>query len=191
MASVIDLDRSPIRAHRAGRSRPALLAAGYPTSVLVVARHEAVRAGLERLVAAQRDLRVVASAADASEALAAAERQGPDVAVIDVELADHDGLWLTSRLKQLERAPHVLLLSAYADIALMPQAVLAGADGMLNLGVLGERIVQAIRTVRRGGFDLPTRTGAVAQRVTAPVHPLRADRDFRQHARRTAPACLS
>ncbi len=190
MASAFDSYRRPVRAPRAGHAGPALLAAGFPTSVLVVARHEAVRGGLERLIAAQRDMRVLASVADAREALAAAERQLPAVAVVNVELADHDGLWLTSRLKRLTCAPRVLLLSAYADIALRPLAVLAGADGMLNLGVLGDRIVQAIRTVRRGGFDLPTSTGAVAQRATAPVYLPRADRRLGHRARRTALARL-
>ena len=206
MASAFASYRSPVRTHRAGHSRPTLPAVGYQrlegkdvaasapqpslTSVLIVARHEAVRGGIERLIAAQRDMRVLASVADASGALAAVERQHPAVAVIDVELADHDGLWLTSRLKRLKRAPRVLLLSAYADIALMPRAVRAGADGMLNLGVLGDRIVQAIRTVRRGGFDLPTRTGAVAQRATAPAYLPRADRYLGHRAQRTALARL-
>lgn len=141
------------------------------------------------LIAAQRDMRVLASVATASEALRTAERCCPEVAVLDVELADHDGLWLTSRLKQLECAPRVLLLSAYADVALVPQAFLAGADGILNLGVLGDRIVQAIRTVGRGDFDLPTRTGAVAQRTTAPVYLSSVERRLGRHrARRTPPA---
>jgi CheY-like chemotaxis protein len=51
---------------------------------------------------------VVDVAGSASGALASGDRR-PDVAVLDYHLGGRDGLWLTRRLKRLERAPRVLI----------------------------------------------------------------------------------
>ena len=134
---------------------------GRCIDVLVADHHGARRAALATLVAEQRDMRVVASVGTARETLVHAREARPAVVVVDAELPDRDSLTLAAELKGMVPAPAVLILSAHGDVALAGPAVLAGADGIVNPGVRGDRIVQAIKAVNRGELDLPPSVDAV------------------------------
>lgn len=147
-----------------------------PIRILIVDDHPAVRAGIEGLLAAERDLRPVASTATARDAAQEAARLAPDVAVVDYHLADRDGLALTRRLKAAQRPPAVIVYSAYADGPLTIAAMIAGADGVVSKGGLGDELCAAIRTVARGGSEFPrvapAMVGALAGRLEPEDVPL-------------------
>jgi DNA-binding NarL/FixJ family response regulator len=123
--------------------------------VLVVDDHAAVRSGLTALLADEPDLRPVATASCAREALEYAERLTPHVAIVDFQLGDRDGLTLCRQLKELPTPTRVVLYSAYADGPLALAAVIAGADGVVHKAALAEHLCHAIRTVARGGAAVP------------------------------------
>jgi DNA-binding NarL/FixJ family response regulator len=124
-------------------------------AVLVVDDHAAVRSGLTALLADEPDLRPVGAAAGAREALELAGRLTPDVAVVDFQLGDRDGLTLCRQLKELPHPTRVLLYSAYADGPLALAAVIAGADGVVHKAALADDLCRAIRTVASGGGAVP------------------------------------
>jgi DNA-binding NarL/FixJ family response regulator len=124
-------------------------------AVLVVDDHAAVRSGLTALLADEPDLRPVGAAAGAREALELAGRLRPDVAVVDFQLGDRDGLTLCRQLKELPHPTRVLLYSAYADGPLALAAVIAGADGVVHKAALADDLCRAIRTVAGGGGAVP------------------------------------
>jgi DNA-binding NarL/FixJ family response regulator len=71
-----------------------------PIRVLLVDDHPAVRVGARAVIDDQPDMRVVAEARNADEALRAHE-SSVDVAVVDYHLPHgQDGLWLTAALKR-------------------------------------------------------------------------------------------
>jgi DNA-binding NarL/FixJ family response regulator len=123
--------------------------------LLVVDDHPAVRAGLQQLLDDQADFEVVASVATADEALAIAEREPIDVAVVDYQLGGRNGLWVSRKLKRLSDPPAVLVYSAYADGVLASAAVVAEADAIVGKGGLGSELCEAIRKVARGDQLLP------------------------------------
>lgn len=123
--------------------------------VLVVDDHAAVRSGLTALLSDEPDLCPVGAAAGAREALDLAERLAPDVAVVDFQLGDRDGLTLCRQLKDLRHPTRVLLYSGYADGPLALAAVIAGADGVMHKAALAEDLCRAIRTVAGGGGAVP------------------------------------
>jgi two-component system, NarL family, response regulator DevR len=124
--------------------------------LLVVDDHAAVRRGLGDLLEDQPDFTVVATVASATEAMSTAEQQPLDVAVVDFQLPDRNGLWVSRKLKRLPDPPRVLLYSAYSDPWLAAAAVPAGADGILSKGTVGLELCEAIRSVARGRGLLPT-----------------------------------
>ena len=125
------------------------------TRVLVVDDHRAVRAGLQQLLHDQPDFAVAAAVATADEALALAERESIDVAVVDYQLAGRNGLWVSRKLKRLSDPPGVLIYSAYTDGVLGSAAVVAEADAIVSKGSLGSELCDAIRKVARGQQLLP------------------------------------
>jgi DNA-binding NarL/FixJ family response regulator len=122
--------------------------------LLVVDDHPAVRAGLRELLDDQPDFEVMAAVATAEEAMAVAEREPIDVAVVDYQLGSRNGLWLSRKLKRLPSPPAVLVYSAYADGVLGAAAVVAEADAVVSKGTLGSELCDEIRWVARGHSSL-------------------------------------
>jgi DNA-binding NarL/FixJ family response regulator len=126
-----------------------------PLRLLVVDNHPAVRSGLRQLLDDQADFEVAAAVATADEALAVAEREPIDVAVVDYQLGERNGRWVSRKLKRLPQPPGVLIYSAYTDGVLASAAVVAEADAIFNKGGLGSELCEAIRKVARGLQLLP------------------------------------
>lgn len=127
---------------------------GAQTRLLVVDDHAAVRAGLRDLLEDEGDFEVVAAVASAEAAMAVAERELIDVAVVDYQLGGHNGLWVSRKLKRLTSPPAVLIYSAYADGVLAAAAVVAEADAIVSKGGLGSELCDQIRRVARGQSSL-------------------------------------
>ncbi len=125
------------------------------TRLLVVDDHPAVRAGLRELLDGERDFKVVAAVGTAGAALSVAEIESFDVAVVDYQLRDRSGLWVSRKLKRLARPPAVLIYSAYADGVLPAAAVVAQADAVISKGGTGAELGASIRAVARGQQLLP------------------------------------
>jgi DNA-binding NarL/FixJ family response regulator len=139
--------------------------------VLIVDDHPAVRAGLVAVMRTEPGLVPVAAAAGPDGALAEARRSHPDVALVDYDLRDGDGLLLCRELKSLPAPPRVLIYSAFADRGLGLPATIAGADGLVDKGARTEELFERVRAVARGGTVLPVTaeamTAAAARLETA------------------------
>jgi DNA-binding NarL/FixJ family response regulator len=123
--------------------------------LLVVDDHPAVRLGLVQLLEGQRDFTVEAVCVNAEGAVAQAEHEWIDVAVVDYYLGGRNGLWVCRRLKRMATPPRVIIFSAFANDHLAACCAVAGADGVLNKGVLGSELCDAVRAVARGRRLLP------------------------------------
>ena len=125
------------------------------TRLMVVDDHPAVRLGVERLLEAQPDFEIVAVCIDAESAAAYAAVRQIDVAVVDYQLPAHNGLWLCRQLKHAADPPRVIVFSGFADHYLAACCAVAEADAVLNKGVLGSELCDAVRAVARGRRLLP------------------------------------
>ncbi len=140
-------------------------------SVLLVDDHPALRIGARALIDDQPDMRVLAEARSAEEALRLADLR-VDVALVDFQLGHgHDGLWLTAQLKRAPKPPRVLLYSAFADGSLGALAAIAGADGLLGKHELGEELCRVIRRLDRGLQHLPAINSSVANMLRSRLEP--------------------
>lgn len=123
--------------------------------VLVLDDHPAVRWGLVQLLEDQPDLDVAAVATTAEAAVAQAEHEAVEVAIVDYSLGGRNGLWVTRKLKALPRPPRVVVFSAFANDHLAASCAVAGADGLLSKASLGEDLCYAVRAIARGRKLLP------------------------------------
>jgi DNA-binding NarL/FixJ family response regulator len=137
--------------------------------VLLVDDHPAVRVGIRKLIDDQPDMIVVGEASSATEGMG--DPRSVDVAILDYHLDGRNGLWLTRRLKELERPPRVLIYSAFADGALAVAAIVAGADGLLSKGSLGDELCATVRNLARGRQSLPAITPSIAQALRSQLAP--------------------
>jgi two-component system, NarL family, response regulator LiaR len=149
--------------------------------VLIADDHAVVREGLRGFLALQDDVEVVAEAADGEEAVSAAERLVPDVALVDLVMPGVDGIEAIKRIRAVAPATRVIVLTSFADEDKMLPAVRAGAVGYLLKDVAPQDLVAAVRTVNDGETLLHpavvrelVREVAGGRRETATDNPLTA-----------------
>ena len=117
-----------------------------------------VREGIERILAGQSGIEVVASCGDLPELLAAVDREAPDVVVTDIRMPPtqtDEGIQLASRLRESHPAVGVVVLSNYAEpayaLALMEDSS-AGRAYLLKERVHhSAQLLSAIESVAAGG----------------------------------------
>jgi DNA-binding NarL/FixJ family response regulator len=80
-------------------------------TILIVDDHSPFRESARRLLESE-GFEVVGEAENGVAALRLAKELGPDVVLLDVQLPDFDGFEVAERLRQLEPAPDVILISS-------------------------------------------------------------------------------
>src|SRR5215216_2520333 len=89
----------------------AAMSASARVRVLIADDHPMIRTGLARMVAAEPDLEVVGTAADGRRAVELAEREQPDVIVLDLSMPELDGITATEEMRRRSPRARVLVLS--------------------------------------------------------------------------------
>jgi two-component system response regulator NreC len=129
------------------------------TRVLLVDDHMVVRIGLKALIDAEPDLAVVGEAGNGVEALAQARALTPDVIVMDISMPELDGLEATRRIRAELPQCCVLILTVHAQERYLFPVLKAGAAGYVLKSTVDTELLDAIRTVARGGaFLYPSAT---------------------------------
>ncbi|GBG15421.1 two-component system, response regulator RegA [Novimethylophilus kurashikiensis] len=85
----------------------------------------------------------VTTAENVSEALALAEANPPEYAVVDLKMPGPSGLVLVKRLNELDPATRIVVLTGYASIATAVEAVKLGATHYLAKPADADQIVTA------------------------------------------------
>ena len=142
------------------------------TRVLVADDQEMVRAGFAMILDAREDLEVVASCADGVQALEAARRLRPDVALLDVRMPRLDGLEVT-RLLAGPGVPdpvRVVVVTTFDLDEYVYAALRAGAVGFLLKDAGPALLVEAVRAAAAGeSLISPAVTVRLLQRLAAPA----------------------
>jgi DNA-binding NarL/FixJ family response regulator len=134
--------------------------------VFLLDDHEIVRRGIAELIGLQSDLEVVGEAGTAEEALIRITASQPDVAILDVRLADGDGIEVCREVRSLFPNVHVLMLTSYSDDEALFNAIMAGASGYVLKEIRGTDLITAIRQVAAGHNLLyPSVTEQVFERL--------------------------
>jgi DNA-binding NarL/FixJ family response regulator len=118
--------------------------------VFLVDDHPLVREWLTNLVNQQKDLMVCGEAEDAPHALQAIENLQPDVAVVDVTLANGSGIELVKDVKRIAPQVAVVVLSMHDESLYAERALRAGARGYVMKRETTKKIISAIRDVLEG-----------------------------------------
>ncbi len=118
--------------------------------LLLADDHDLLRLGFQALLASHDDLEIIAEAASGEQAYEAVAACNPDLVVLDVRMAQGDGLNCLGRLKLEYPDLPVLMISSYDNPTYVARAVALGASGYLLKSSTGEELVEAIRAVAAG-----------------------------------------
>ncbi|HEX7942338.1 MAG TPA: response regulator transcription factor [Gemmatimonadaceae bacterium] len=132
--------------------------------VVLADDHAIVRAGLKAVLGSARDIEVVGEASNGRDAIALVQRLHPDVVVMDLSMAEMDGITATKALAAMEGSPRVLVLTMHAEEEYLVPLLEAGASGYLVKSAADRELVDAVRTVARGElFVRPTAARVLAK----------------------------
>ena len=112
-------------------------------TVLIADDSSAVRDGLQSILRAYPDIKVVGEATDGVEAIAKAEQLQPEVILMDAQMPELDGIEATRQIK--ERWPDIKILLLTVHTEYVKAALAAGADGHLLKDSGRRELVQAIK----------------------------------------------
>jgi DNA-binding NarL/FixJ family response regulator len=115
-----------------------------PIRVLLVDDHQLLTDALARLLAAEPDIEIVATARSVAEAV---DRSLPvfDVVVMDYLLPDGDGADATRLIKARRPGAKVVFVSVLSDDQVVARATRAGADAYLGKEIAAHALLGAIR----------------------------------------------
>jgi DNA-binding NarL/FixJ family response regulator len=119
-------------------------------SILIADDQALVASGFRAILDAQPDMEVVAEVADGWQAVEAARRLQPDVALLDVRMPVVDGLQATRRIVAAQLRTRVVILTTFDLDEYVWQAVRAGASGFLLKDVRREQLIVGIRAAAAG-----------------------------------------
>lgn len=118
--------------------------------IIMADDHPIVRQGLRQVIEREADLKVLAEADNGIAALEQIERLRPDVAILDVDMPEMNGLEVMRVLSERALSVAVIILTVHREQVLFNQALQLGAQGyMLKESALAD-IVSGIRAVAAG-----------------------------------------
>ncbi len=118
--------------------------------VLLAEDHNVVREGLRLLLSAQPDMEVIGEARNGLEAVEAARRNCPDVAVLDISMPELDGLQAAERIRIDCPQTRILILSMHESDAYFFRALEVGAAGYVLKKAASDDLISALRAVAKG-----------------------------------------
>ncbi len=122
--------------------------------VLIVDDHPIVRAGLRRMIDPEPDLLVCGEAQGESEAREAIRRLAPDIVIVDISLAQGDGLDLVRDVHLQHPHLPMLVLSMHEELIYAERTLAAGAHGYIMKQAASDQLLVALRLVLSGGTYL-------------------------------------
>jgi DNA-binding NarL/FixJ family response regulator len=119
-------------------------------NVLIVDDHRVFAEALATALDLEPDITVGGMAGSVAEAVNAVERNRPDVALLDYQLPDGTGTEVCRAILTQSPETRAVFLTQFAEIAVLVEAVEAGASAFLAKTSTMAEVVKAVRQAREG-----------------------------------------
>jgi two-component system NarL family response regulator len=125
--------------------------------IMVADDHAIVRDGIISIVACEKDLQLVAQAANGVEAVELAKKHLPDILLLDLRMPGKDGLEVIAQIQSLQIETRIIVLTTFESEQDIHQALKAGARGYLLKDTPRLELLDGIRRVHCGETCIPPR----------------------------------
>lgn len=119
-------------------------------TIFIADDHAVVRDGLQTMLEAQGDLKVIGHAANGHEAVSQITQLCPDIAIVDLAMPELNGIDVTKEVIKASPSIGVIILSMYSTREYILQSLRAGALGYVLKESAGVEVVRAVRAVHAG-----------------------------------------
>jgi two-component system response regulator NreC len=132
-----------------------------PVRTLLVEDHALVRAGLRALLAGAEGLEVIGEAADGRQAVELAGTLKPDLILMDVAMADLNGIEAARQIRQTSPDVKLLMVSMHGSRQYIFESLKAGVNGYVLKEAAFTELLTAIGEVMNGGTYLSPKLSEV------------------------------
>ncbi len=115
--------------------------------ILLVDDHDAVRRGLQTMLDSHQDWQVCAEASNGRDAVKLAAQLKPDIAIVDLEMPDLNGLETARQIKKELPKSEILIYTMYETEELIRDALASGARGYVLKSDAGQHLVEAVEAL--------------------------------------------
>lgn len=119
--------------------------------VLIADDHALFRDGLKRIFSETDDIEVVAEAIDGKDTIKKAKEYDWDIALLDINLPDMNGLEVLKRISSANLPSYVLVLSMYPEEEYAIRAIRSGASGYMTKDSPTDQLINVVRRLANGG----------------------------------------
>ncbi len=128
--------------------------------VLIAEDHLVARVGVRAIISMQRDMKVVAEAANGQQAVEMFRETKPDVALLDMRMPKLSGVEAAAAIRSEFPDAKLVALTTYGGDEDVRRALAAGVKAYLTKDVLHDELINAIRSVNSGQTYLPKEIAA-------------------------------
>jgi DNA-binding NarL/FixJ family response regulator len=121
-----------------------------PVRILIADDHAIIRGGLRALLSNEPGFEIVAEASDGRQAVELAERELPNVAILDISMPILNGLEAARQISSKSQEIQLVMLTVHADECYLLNALRAGARGYVLKSSAEFEVVEAVRAVTQG-----------------------------------------
>jgi len=156
--------------------------------VMVVDDQELFRESLCMILNAQNGIKVVASAANGSEALKLVREKKPDVVLLDIRMPEINGIECLKIIKSHYSNIKIIILTTFDDEVYIYDALRNGADGFLLKGTSKGELINSVRIVYNNGVTVDSEIakkvfalfGRLVKTLPNPNNNIRDDQDINE-----------
>lgn len=121
-----------------------------PIRVLCIDDHRLMRVGVSKIVDVQPDMKVVAEASNGEMAVAQFVASRPDITLMDLQLPVMNGPEAIRRIRQIDSAAKIIVLTMYHGDEDIHRAFEAGAMAYVLKDSISDDLIDVIREVHAG-----------------------------------------
>ncbi|MER5627018.1 response regulator transcription factor [Streptosporangium sp. NPDC002544] len=144
--------------------------------ILIADDEHLIREAIAGLLELEDDFEVVGQVASGDEALKAALRLRPDVALLDLQMPSLDGIEVARRLTNQLPECRSIIVTSHGRPGYLKSALSAGARGFLPKTTSSRNLAQVIRKIAAGGRHVDPELAAEAIGAgDSPLTPREAD----------------
>jgi len=125
-----------------------------PFNLVLADDHQILRDGVKAILARQEEFVVVAEAGNGLDAIQICKQLQPDLVLMEIALPGVNGIDVTAELLRHSPSTKVMILSMFDDEKSVVSSIRAGARAYILKRSSASDLLEAMRTVARGGSYL-------------------------------------
>ena len=144
--------------------------------VMLVADQIILAEGIKSVLETGGDITVVGVAGDGVQAVEMAERERPDVVLMDIRMPNMNGVAATKKIKEILPDCKIIILTTFDDSDYILSAINVGACGYLLKDIGSTALIDAIHNAYKGDTILPSQ---IAKKITEAAMMVSSDREIK------------